>query len=65
MFTIPLDLALDYTRQMIATKLGHEPTGSPITLAVIRERADVGAEISDRELTHAILQIAFTRIRQG
>lgn len=64
MLQIPVDLALDYTQQLIAMKLDQKFTGSPITLAVIRERSQVGAEITDRSLVHQILQVAFKRLRQ-
>ncbi len=65
MFQMPVELALDYTQQLIATKLGHEPTGPPVTLSVIRQRIAIPPHVSDRELAHRVLAVAFERIRQG
>lgn len=66
MFQIPVDLALDFTRQLIVAKLGHEPTGPPITLDRIREQSiDVPVGILDSELTRLVLKVAFQRIQDG
>lgn len=65
MLPTPVELALDYTQQLIAMKLGHEPTGPPITLSVIRQRIGIPTEVSDRELARQVLAVAFERIRLG
>lgn len=64
MLQMPVELALDYTRQLIAMRLGHEPTGPPLTLSVIRQQIGISTEVSDRELARQVLAVAFQRIRQ-
>ncbi|MBI5793587.1 hypothetical protein HZA87_00665 [Candidatus Uhrbacteria bacterium] len=63
MLQIPVDLALDFVRQLIATQLGSQPTGPPITLAEIRERTGAKKTTSDLALKRAVLRVAFERIR--
>ncbi len=64
MLWIPIDLALTFTRQLIAAKLGHEPTGPPITLDQIRAQVGGKTNLSDRELTRQLLNTAFNRIKE-
>lgn len=66
MFQIPVDLALDYTRQLIVAKLGHEPTDPPITLNRIRKQSvNLPVGILDSELTRLVLKVAFQRIQEN